>query len=67
MHNPLTLRMEVLGLRRPQSSIANIHGEDLRVIPNTHYCEDLHYHSPSNLLFAASEPNIENRWIWFPP
>lgn len=59
--------MEVLGLKRPQNSIVNLHGEDLVVIPNIQYCEDLHYHSPSNSLFAASEENTENRWKWFPP
>lgn len=48
MHNPVNLRMEVLGLKRPQKSIVNIHG--VNVIPDTQYCEDLHYHGPSILL-----------------
>jgi hypothetical protein len=59
--------MEVLGLKRPQNSIVDLHGEDLVAIPNTQYCEDMHFHRQSNMLFAASEPNTENRWKWFPP
>jgi hypothetical protein len=67
LYKPVALRVEVLGLNRPLSSIQNIHGSDLHVIPDTAYCEDMHYHEPSGLVFAACEENEENRWKWFPP
>jgi hypothetical protein len=61
------LRIEVLGLNRPLSSIQNIHGSDLLVIPDTAYCKDMRYHEPSGLLVAGCEENEENQWKWFPP
>lgn len=66
-YKPITLRVEVLGLTRPLNKIQNVHGEDLRMIPDTLYCEDLHYHEHSHLLFGASEEKLETRWKWFPP
>ncbi len=66
-YKSLTLRLEVLGFTKPLHKIQNIHGEDIRIIPHTLYCEDLHYHEPSNLLFGASEEKPETRWKWFPP
>ena len=67
LYNPIALRVKVLGISRGFGTIENIHGEDLRVIPDTLYCEDLHHHIPSGLLFGASEDNPDNRWKWFPP
>lgn len=67
LYKPVTLRIEVLGLTRPLNKIGNVHGEDFRLIPNTLYCEDLHYHKSSGLLFSASEEKPENRLKWFPP
>ena len=67
LYKPVALRLEVLGLTRPLDKIQNIHGHDFRLIPDTLYCEDLHYHKPSNLLFGASEEKPETRWKWFPP
>jgi hypothetical protein len=67
LYRPLALRIKVLGISRSFSPIEKIHGEDLHVISDTWYCEDLHYHQQSNLLFAASEENTVNRWKWFPP
>lgn len=67
LYKPVTLRLEVLGLIRPWDKIQNIHGEDFRIIPDTLYCEDLHYHEPSGLLFGASEEKPESRAKWFPP
>ena len=63
---PVTLRSEVVGLTRAWGKIRNIHGEDFRIIPDTLYCEDLHYHEPSGLLFGASEEKPETRAQWFP-
>ena len=67
LYKPVALRLEVLGLTRPLGKIQNIHGHDFHLIPDTLYCEDLHYHKPSNLLFGASEEKPETRWKWFPP
>ncbi|MCJ1281307.1 hypothetical protein MMC26_000626 [Xylographa opegraphella] len=67
LYSPIALRVKVLGVSRGFGTIQNIHGEALRVIPDTLYCEDLHHHLPSGLLFGASEDNPENRWKWFPP
>ena len=67
LYKPVTLRLEVLGLTRAWGKIRNIHGEDFRIIPDTLYCEDLHYHEPSGLLFGASEEKPETRAQWFPP
>lgn len=67
LYKPVALRLEVLGLTRPLGKLQNIHGHDFHLIPDTLYCEDLHYHKPSNLLFGASEEKPETRWKWFPP
>lgn len=67
LYRPVRLRVQVLGVSRPLDKIQNIHGQDLGIIPDSLYCEDLHHHIPSNLLFAASEENAQTRWKWFPP
>ncbi|MCJ1435831.1 hypothetical protein MMC27_005207 [Xylographa pallens] len=66
LYNPIKLRAVVLGFTRSQASIQNIHGEDLKVIPNTVQCEDLHHHLPSGLLFAACQGRSAERFAWFP-
>ncbi|KAI1374463.1 hypothetical protein F4677DRAFT_455459 [Hypoxylon crocopeplum] len=60
-------RLKVLGVTRLFRPTQNIHGEDLKVIPDTQYTEDLHYHAPSGLLFGASEGDQKTRTTWFPP
>ncbi|KAI9842531.1 MAG: hypothetical protein M1838_003088 [Thelocarpon superellum] len=67
LYRPLALRSSVLGVLRPQAGIENIHGGEVQRIPDTLYCEDLHYHSPSGLLFTAAEDDETNRWRWYPP
>ena len=67
LYEPITRRMEVFGINRPLHKIHNIHGEDLKIIPDTIYCEDLHYHEPSGLLFGAAETDKVARKKWFPP
>ena len=66
-YKPITVRIEVLGLTRPLDKIHNIHGQDLRKLPDSWHCEDLHYHEHSHLLFGASQENPDVRWLWFPP
>jgi hypothetical protein len=67
LYNPIALRAKVLGATRPLSGFKNIHGEELRVIPNTLICEDLHLHKESGLLYTACEGSYEDRFKWFPP
>lgn len=67
LFKPLTLRVKVLGVSRLFGSIENIHGEDLQVIPDTLFTEDLHYHAQSGQLFGASEGDEKTRNTWFPP
>lgn len=67
LYNPLKLRAEVLGFTRPYGSVQNIHGEGLKVIPDTVQCEDLHHHLPSGLLFTACQGKAAERFSWFPP
>jgi len=64
LYKPIELRFRVLGVTR---SVQNIHGEDLRIIPDTVHVEDLHYHEGSGLLFGASEENEQCHWKWWPP
>ena len=66
LYQPVTLRMEVLGVNRPLDAIKNIHGKELRAIPDTLIMEDLHYHRPSNLLFGASEEHEQAHVKWDP-
>lgn len=60
-------RFNVLGLTRSKAALVNIHGHDLRIIPNTIQCEDLHIHEPSGLLFTACQGESESRLSYFPP
>lgn len=67
LYQPVTLRAQVIGFTRSLDKIQNLHGQDFGLIPDTLYCEDLHYHESSGLLFGASEEKAESRWKWFPP
>lgn len=64
LYKSVELRYRVLGMNR---KVTNLHGEDLRIIPDTVHVEDLHYHEPSGLLFGASEENADCHWKWWPP
>ena len=54
----------ILGVfRKPQQTVlASV--DHLKTLDGTAYCEDLHYHKPSNLLFTACD---DVRLSWFPP
>ena len=66
-YKPIVVRIEVLGLTRSLNKIHNVHGQDLRKLPDTLHCEDLHYHEHSHLLFGTSQENPDVRWLWYPP
>lgn len=50
---PVYQRVETLGLTRRH--IENVHGADLRLIPGTVACEDLHYERVSGQLYTACQ------------
>ena len=70
LYPSLRTKAIVVGVTRPRDQIVNNHGDGLRHIPDTPYCEDLHLHEPSGLLFTAcADPksNLDARRHWFPP
>ena len=67
LYSPLLPRHRVLGFGRSSEKTVNVHGHELRTIPDTLYVADLHYHPESGLLFGASEAEAETRKHWFPP
>lgn len=64
---PIKQRLVTLGVLRKSSSIQNIHGSELRIIPDTRHCEDLHFWPGSGLLYTACEGKDSPRMRWFPP
>ncbi|KAJ3497238.1 hypothetical protein NLG97_g2053 [Lecanicillium saksenae] len=59
--------VRVLGiLRAEESTIVKEQLQAIR-IADTPYCEDLHRHAASGLLFTACEGSEETRHAWFPP
>lgn len=57
----------VLGLFRSSGFQDSIPHGDISAIENTVHCEDLHYNTPSKLLFTACEDEESTRYSWFPP
>ncbi|KAM3448959.1 hypothetical protein MY3296_007350 [Beauveria thailandica] len=53
-------------LRAEECTIAN-EGLQAIQVADTPYCEDLHHHLASGLLFTACEASWEARHSWFPP
>lgn len=67
LYTPVSQRLLVFGVTRPQASFRDIHGlETLRKIPNTAVCEDLHHHIPSNEIFTACQDDAYPHTKWFP-
>jgi len=69
LYGPVKQRIVVLGLTRSADSIVNVHGQGLRIIPDTVQCEDSHMHKESGMIFTACQGSgdIDARWSWFPP
>lgn len=57
----------VFGVFRAHQSTIDNEGLEVVRLPETTYCEDLHHHQPSGLIFAACEAKPELRHAWFPP
>lgn len=66
-YNSIRQRVVTLGLTRSATSVSNVHGQDLRIIPDTKHCEDLHFSSSNGLLYTACEGEDSDRVGWFPP
>jgi hypothetical protein len=74
---PTTHQLRVFGiLSRPSDALGNTHahayrqGEstaEVKLVPGTTYCEDLHLHERSGLLVTACEGEQQDRRGWFPP
>ena len=58
---------KVFGVFRHQNKTRLASENDLITIPDTTFCEDLHYHEGSRLLFTACEASDSARYSWFPP
>ncbi|KAL2836782.1 hypothetical protein BJY01DRAFT_238131 [Aspergillus pseudoustus] len=41
--------------------------QNIYTIPDTLQCEDIHYYAPGDVLFAACEDSVLQRFRWFPP
>jgi len=56
----------VFGFYRSGTASTAVAENDLIYISDTIACEDLHYHSSSNTLFAACDDSVQSRMDWFP-
>ncbi|WYZ43757.1 hypothetical protein EsH8_VII_000193 [Colletotrichum jinshuiense] len=54
------------GVTRVNINTPVLRTEDFISIQDTTYCEDIHHHTPSGLLFTACDDNTETRPLWFP-
>ncbi|WQF79113.1 Putative six-bladed beta-propeller, TolB [Colletotrichum destructivum] len=58
--------VKLVGIGRVSVNTSVLNGGDFVFIDDTVYCEDLHHHTPSGLLFTACDDNKETRAAWFP-
>ncbi|KAI8631717.1 hypothetical protein F5Y19DRAFT_402504 [Xylariaceae sp. FL1651] len=65
IYGPVKHFTVVLGIR-PFETWANVHGIEIRAIPNTVACEDLEYHPQSGMLYTACSGDIEIASGWMP-
>jgi hypothetical protein len=63
---PVFRQAKVIGVLRTPSSTP-IAPDKYVVIPDTTYCEDIHYYTQARLLFTACEDDNSTRYKWFPP
>lgn len=66
LYAPISQRLLTFGVTR--GAITNNPGvDDLRLIPNTVMCEDLHLEQSTQQLFTACQDDASQREQWFPP
>lgn len=58
---------EVLGVGRTITPTVVSPADDLKYIPDTIQCEDLHYYEKTGIIFTACQDGREGRLSWFPP
>jgi len=66
LYGPVSQRITTVGGYRSMSTMKNVHGHELKIIPNTIQCEDVHHHIESGLLFTACQGENNSRNGWFP-
>lgn len=67
-YQPISRYAIVQGYYRRPDQIKAYHGLDLRIIPNSMQCEDMHLDKSSGLIFAACQTgNPMARYQWWPP
>ncbi|BCS23242.1 serum paraoxonase/arylesterase family protein [Aspergillus puulaauensis] len=65
LYNAVRHHLTVLGVYRSPTFVSSNQG--IHKIPDTLQCEDIHYYTPGNLIFAACEDSVLPRFQWFPP
>ncbi|KAL2843788.1 hypothetical protein BJX68DRAFT_269965 [Aspergillus pseudodeflectus] len=64
-YSPVQRVLTVFGVYRNAGWTSS--AQDIYTIPDTLQCEDTHYYAPGNVLFAACEDSVLQRFRWFPP
>jgi hypothetical protein len=65
LYSPVQRVLTVFGVYRNASLTSS--AQNIYTIPDTLQCEDVHYYAPGNVLFAACEDSVLQRFRWFPP
>ncbi|KAL3446772.1 serum paraoxonase/arylesterase family protein [Aspergillus insuetus] len=65
LYSPVQRVLTVFGVYRNASLTSS--AQNIFTIPDTLQCEDVHYYAPGNILFAACEDSVLQRFQWFPP
>ncbi|KAI5285330.1 hypothetical protein KEM55_000704, partial [Ascosphaera atra] len=70
LFHPIYVQLQVLGIFRSPSRTTElaVPEQDVRFIPSTPFCEDIHYYPRANQVFTACDADAETtRFQWFPP
>ncbi|KAL2816313.1 hypothetical protein BJX63DRAFT_420048 [Aspergillus granulosus] len=65
LYNPVQRMLTVVGVYR--NATLQLSARTIHAIPDTLQCEDVHYYAPGNVIFAACEDSVLQRFRWFPP
>ncbi|KAL6235118.1 hypothetical protein BDW75DRAFT_230622 [Aspergillus navahoensis] len=63
--NRVNHQLTVFGVYRSPIFASSSHR--IHTISDTLQCEDIHYYTPGNIIFAACEDSVLPRFKWFPP
>ncbi|EAW09175.1 serum paraoxonase/arylesterase family protein [Aspergillus clavatus NRRL 1] len=67
LYGPVSRQITILGVLRHPAPLVLAEGQGFYKIEDTMQCEDLHYWSPTNKVFAVCEDSVLPRFKWFPP